>query len=126
MTTVAESITGGKLPGLSVESLRVGNTVQYAATAAGTTNADALAINAGVSRVIVATAAASTGIRLPVANRGDVIEIANGGANAIVVYPGTGARVNGLTVTTVGVTIAAGAGRRFIRVNDSATEWFSA
>lgn len=122
-TTTAEALIGGKLPGLTVEALRVGNTVQYGATAAGTTNADALQINAGVSRVIVTTAAASSGVRLPAANRGDQVLVVNNGANAITVYPGTGNRMNAGTVTTVGASVAVGASRVFTRVNDGSTEW---
>jgi hypothetical protein len=123
-TTTAEAITGGKLPGLSIESLRIGNTVQYAVSAAGSTNADATQINAGVSRVICTTVGAGQGVRLPAANRGDqVLVVNNQGTNALLVYPGTGNRMNAGTVTTVGATVAVNSSRLFTRVNDASTEW---
>lgn len=60
-------------------------------TAAGTTQANALALSAVNN--IVTTTAASTGVRLPATNPGDSVTVANLGANALLVYPVVGGAV---------------------------------
>lgn len=123
MTTAAELITGAKLAPAQASAIRVGNTVQYAATAAGSDQSTALAITTGASRVVVTTAAASTGVRLPATRfPGDQIFVANHGANAITVYPASGDKINGLSANT-GVSLAAGISRWFLCVNDATTNW---
>lgn len=54
-------------------------------TATGSTLATGLALNAKFNNVT--TAAASTGVVLPLAAAGDVVFVRNGGANALSVYP---------------------------------------
>ena len=63
-------------------------------TAAGTTQADALAL--GSANNFLGTVAASTGVVLPPGGQGDEIFIYNGGANAVLVYPPVGAAINNL------------------------------
>ena len=62
-------------------------------TAAGTTQANALALSAVNN--IVTTAAASTGVRLPSTGAGDGVIVANLGANALLVYPVVGGSIQG-------------------------------
>lgn len=90
-------------------------------TAAGTSNTDALALYATISRVT--TTAASTGVRLLVPEVGSSVVVINSGANALLVYPGTGASINALTATTGGFSVAAGKSAMF--VGTSSTNWFA-
>lgn len=60
-------------------------------TAAGTTQANALALSAVNN--IVTTTAASTGVRLPATQPGDSVIVANLGANALLVYPVVGGAI---------------------------------
>lgn len=89
----------------------VGDTVT-GLTAAGSTNADALQLSAVNNRVT--TAAAGTGVRLPPLEVGAMVTVMNSGANALLVYPGTGNQINGLTATTGGFSVAAGGRAAFI------------
>ena len=54
-------------------------------TATGTTIADALALQADTA--VLGTVGAGTGVSVPSAEVGDSVEIYNGGANALKVYP---------------------------------------
>jgi hypothetical protein len=90
-------------------------------TAAGTTNADALALSAAINRVT--TAALSTGVRLMLPESGSQVMVINSGANAVLVYPGTGASINALTATSGGFSVAAGG--RALFVGTSSTNWFA-
>jgi hypothetical protein len=90
-------------------------------TAAGTTNADALQLSAIINRVT--TAAASTGVRLMLPEVGSQIVVVNSGANAVLVYPGTGAQINALTATSGGFSVAAGG--RALFVGTSSANWFA-
>jgi len=65
-------------------------------TAAGTTLGTALALSADTN--VIGTAAASSGVSLPSAEIGDSVEVYNGGANAVTVYPDTASvQINSLT-----------------------------
>jgi len=90
-------------------------------TATGSTNADALQLGTSISRVT--TTAASTGVRLLVPEEGSTMWVINSGANALLVYPGTGAAINALTVTTAGFSVAAGGRAVFVGV--SSANWFA-
>ena len=73
---------------------------------AGTTQADATPITACNS--VFDTAAASTGARLPAnCSVGDELEVVNLGANALLVYPPVGGKVNALA-DDAGFSVAAG------------------
>lgn len=89
----------------------VGDTVT-GLTAAGSTNADALQLSAVNNRVT--TTAAGTGVRLPPLEVGAMVTVMNSGANALLVYPGTGNQINALTATTQGFSVAAGGRAAFI------------
>lgn len=95
--------------------------VASALTAAGTTNADALALNATINQV--STTAASTGVRLMTPESGSGVVVINSGANALLVYPSTGAQINALTVTTGGFSVAAGGRAMF--VGTGSANWFA-
>jgi hypothetical protein len=90
-------------------------------TATGTTNADALQLSAIINRVT--TTAASTGVRLMLPEQGSQVVVVNSGANALLVYPGTGAQINALTATTGGFSVAAGG--RALFVGTSSANWFA-
>ena len=74
----------------------VNGSVVTGLTATGTTLATALALKADSN--VIGTAAASTGVSLPSAEIGDSVEVYNGGANAVTVYPDTASvQINSLT-----------------------------
>lgn len=74
----------------------VNGAVATALTAAGTTLATALALTADTN--VIGTAAASSGVSLPSCEIGDSVEVYNGGANSVTVYPDTSSvQINGLT-----------------------------
>lgn len=89
----------------------VGDTVT-GLTAAGSSNTDALQLNATNNRVT--TTASGTGVRLPPLEVGSMVTVMNSGANALLVYPGTGNQINALTATTAGFSVAAGGRAAFI------------
>jgi len=95
--------------------------VADALTASGTTNADALQLSAIINRVT--TTAASTGVRLMLPEAGSQVVVVNSGANALLVYPGTGAQINALTATTGGFSVAAGG--RALFVGTGSANWFA-
>lgn len=90
-------------------------------TAAGTTNANALFLSAEIN--VVTTAAAGTGVRLMPIEVGSAVLVANQGANALLVYPGTGVQIDALTATTGGFSIPVGKSAMFYGV--SGTQWIS-
>jgi hypothetical protein len=74
--------------------------------AAGNSAGTALALVSTTN--LIATAAASTGVRLPAAVApGAMVRVLNGGANAISVYPPTGGKVNGTTANTADTSTVA-------------------
>jgi hypothetical protein len=95
-------------------------TVGNALTAAGTTRTDALQLAAQYNRVT--TAAASTGVILPVGIVGMEIIIDNGGANAIKVYANNSETIDG-TAGSTGVTLTNT--KRCIYIFVAANTWIS-
>ncbi len=83
-------------------AIAINGSMNTTVSAAGTTQATATAIGAGNS--FISTAAASSGVVLPQGQPGDEFDIYNGGANAVTVYPPTGAKINGLG-TNSGMTL---------------------
>lgn len=88
-------------------------------TATGTTNADALQLSAVVNHV--GTTASGTGVILPPLEPGASVFVINSGANALLVYPGTGFQINALTATTQGFSVASGGRAQFIAF--TSTKW---
>lgn len=71
----------------------VGGATNNAVSAAGTTQGTATAINADV--VNVSTVASGAGVVLPLVGHGSMT-VYNSGANALKIYPPSGAQINGL------------------------------
>jgi hypothetical protein len=94
-------------------------TVDNTLTAAGTTNADALALSAIINNVT--TTASGTGVKLMPAEVGASVVVSNQGANALLVYPFASGQINALTVTTGGFSV--GAGKTVILFGVSGTNW---
>jgi hypothetical protein len=91
-------------------------------TAAGTTITDALALTSFVN--LVGTAAASTGVKLPVdCPVGQVVYIANNGANSIKVYAQSSQTLNTTIVGATGTTVTALQALQCIR--QSSTNWMA-
>lgn len=114
-------LIGAGTPPLMVQGIL--GSVDNGLTAAGSSNTDALQLSAAINRVT--TTAAGTGVRLPIAliSPGARVTVINSGANALLVYPGTGAQINALTATTQGFSVAAGGRADFVAVTD--TNWFA-
>lgn len=74
-------------------------------TATGSTQGTALKLSAANN--VVTTTAASTGVQLPAMNVGDAVEVANLGANALLVYPLTGGTIQG-GAANAGFSVGAG------------------
>lgn len=87
--------------------------------AAGTTQADALGLSSAINRV--STVSSGSGVRLPVCQPGDEILVYNGGANALLVYPPVGGKINALA-TNAAVTVGTGTEARFVH-HAGITEW---
>lgn len=101
---LAASLCGGSSPAL---------------VAAGNSNANALGLSTEIN--VVTTTAAGTGVRLMPVEVGSSIVVSNLGANPLLVYPGAGAQINLLTVTTGGLSVPAGATAMFFGA--SGTRW---
>lgn len=89
-------------------------------TAAGTNQGTAFAIVKSLTEFT--TVAASTGGRLPTPEPGEIFMVANKGANALAVYPPSGAIINALAANTA-LSVAVGTARLFIAI--SATQYYS-
>ena len=110
-------VAAGGVPAVAAAAI-VGN-VATGLVATGTTNADALAIGAAHNDFV--TVAASTGAILPASmGVGDVINVYNQGANALLVYPFATGQINALTATTGGFSVGAGKSAFFTRTGSIA------
>ena len=116
---IPSRLTGSGLAGQAATNIcgDVGNSL----TATGSTYSDALQLSAVVNRST--TTASGTGVKLMPAEAGASVFVINSGANALLVYPGTGAAINALTVTTQGFSVGAGGRAQFVAV--SPTTWFA-
>ena len=86
-------------------------------TATGTTAADALQLTYVYN--YVTTVAASTGVKLATTENGELIVVANGGANTLKVYPQTGSTIDGAASKSIS------ASKSGIFVAVSLTAWIS-
>lgn len=77
--------------------------VNAAISAAGTTQATATALTAGIN--VITTAGASSGVRISNSEIADQYEIINLGANAVTVYPPTSGQINAIAANG-GFTLA--------------------
>jgi len=91
-------------------------------TAAGSTITDALALTSFVN--LVGTAAASTGVKLPVdCPVGQAVYVANNGANALRVYAQSSQTINTSIAGATGVSVATTQAVQCIR--QSSTNWIA-
>lgn len=98
---IGDRIATSGVPAVAARAI-VGD-VATGLTAAGSTQATALALAAANN--FVSTAAASTGVILPPGNVGDAVFVFNGGANSLTVYPPVGGTINNLSANT-GLAVA--------------------
>jgi hypothetical protein len=87
------TMMGGGTP--AGQALAIAGGVATALTAAGTTQATALALGP-LSVSMIGTCAAGAGVILLTGAPGDQTLVYNGGANACLVYPPVGAKINSL------------------------------
>ena len=102
-----------------VQSLVLG-TNNATVSAAGTTQGTATALTSNIN--IVTTVASGTGVVLPVVPTGKYSVIRNNGANALLIYPGSGASIDGGS-TNAAVSLPVGG--FIILYGASSTQWFS-
>lgn len=90
-----------------------------ALTATGSSITDALQLSAEVN--VVATAAASTGVKLPVCENGAMVVIVNDGASTLTVYPSSSSAATLDGSTTASIASA----KRRIFFGTSGSTWVS-
>jgi hypothetical protein len=116
MMALAKQMMGG---GLSAEAAKaINGSVAIGLTAAGTSQSDALALDAAFN--LLATVGSGAGARLPSVEVSDSVEIYNSGANALTIYPDSGSQINSLS-TNGGVQLATNTAIKFRRV--TSTRW---
>lgn len=113
-TLTNKTLTSPVLGGLPTRS------ISAAVSAAGTTQGTGTALTTMINNVT--TVAASSGVVLPTAVAGMVIIIRNGGANALNVYPASGAAVNALAANAA-FSLAVGGILQFVAM--STTRWYT-
>ena len=86
-------------------------------TATGSSTTDALLLSAVNNRV--STTAASTGVKLGVAEAGAAVVVANDGASSLTVYPQSGATIDGAASVAIATT------KRRVFIGISPTVWVS-
>ena len=117
----AQTMMGGS--GVSAGAALAINGGVAAITPAGSAVTDATA-GSKVGLLFAASTGSGTGIKLAAGAPGDSVVVANQDAsNALLVYPPSAAKINNLTVTTQGFSIAANT--RATLVCYSATQWVS-
>lgn len=115
---LARQMMGGGLS--SGQARAINGSVATALTAAGTTQGTALAINAGTA--VFGTVAASSGAILPSCEISDEVFVYNGGANALTVYPDSGAQINQVAANG-GVSVGTSTAILFKRI--TSTRWIA-
>lgn len=99
--SAASRLTIAGLSAINAQAIQ--GTVANNLTATGSTQITALALPADICKIT--TAAASTGVIIPASNPGDGGTVFNGGANALLLYPPVGGKINALG-TNAGYSIA--------------------
>lgn len=113
-----QTLMGAGMPAAQARNVGTG-TFATGISAAGSDNTDATPLVADFN--VVTTAESGTGVILPDVEVGSDITVVNGGANALLVYPNSGAQLNNQTATTAGRTV--GAGKAGIFRRGSVTHW---
>lgn len=110
---LTSSLMGVGMPAPQANLLGFGSTAT-GLTGAGTTSADALQLTAGVN--VFSTVGAGSGAKLPSDPLVGMVAVINGGANALLVYPGeTGGQINNETATTGSYSVANAKTALFVR-----------
>jgi hypothetical protein len=110
---LTSSLMGVGMPSQQASLLGFGETAS-GLVGAGSSSSDALQLTAGVN--IFATVANGSGAKLPSGPLVGMVAVINGGANALLVYPGeTGGQINNATATTGSYSVANGKTAVFIR-----------
>ncbi len=104
MNILATNLMGLGVGGVSLANA-LGMDITSAATATGSSEADAYQLKTAITE-FTATAS-STGAKLPDATPGQVVVVANFGANTLKVYPNTSDKINNGTATTGSINVAA-------------------
>ena len=91
-----------------------------ALSAAGTTQGTATVLTASFN--VVSTVSASQGVSLPAPEAGEILLIANQGANTLSVYPASGHSINNLS-TNASQSLATDTRRLYFAT--SSTKWYS-
>ena len=99
---------------------QTGFSISAAVTAAGSTQGTATALTKTINNVT--TVAASTGVVLPTAVAGYMVIVRNGGANALNVYPATGAAINAGAANSAH-SLPVGAMIQYVAT--STTQWYT-
>ena len=94
--------------------------ISAAVSAAGSTQGTATALTTMINNVT--TVAASTGVVLPTAAAGYIVIVRNGGANALSVYPATGAAINA-GAANASHSLPVGAMIQYVAT--STTQWYT-
>jgi hypothetical protein len=115
---LAKNMMGGGLPGGTADAIN--GSVATGLTATGTTQGTALALGADIN--FLGTVASSTGAILYAGQSGDSQIVYNGGANALTVYPPSGAKINNAS-TNAGVSLATNTFCQYHCV--SSTQWIA-
>ena len=117
------AINGGTVTNLSSLSMSSG-IVQFSITSgiasAGSSQASATALTTTIN--IISTVVLGQGVRLPVAAAGNMVIIKNNGVDDLILYPASGASING-GGTNDPITLPPGSSLQFFA--GSATEWYS-
>jgi hypothetical protein len=110
---LSSDLMGVGMPPAQAVQLGFGSTAT-GLVAAGTSSSDALQLTAGVN--VFATVASGAGAKLPSDPSVGMVAVINGGANALLVYPGqTGGQVNDATATTGSYSVANAKTALFVR-----------
>ena len=119
--TGAVTLTHSDLTDWAAATAGFASATSYAASvsAAGTTQGTATALTASVN--VVTTVAANAGVILP-AGATQPVRVLNRGANALKVYPQTGAQIEAAGVNAA-VIVPVGAGVTFLPVSSS--QWYA-
>lgn len=117
MGALARDITQGGTSAGSAQAIN--GRVATGLTAAGSSISDALALNATIN--VVSTVASGSGVQLYSMMIGDEMEVYNGGANALAVYPqSSSVAINQLSAGTA-VTLNINTGCKFRQVSATQT-----
>jgi hypothetical protein len=115
---IGAKVMGAGLSALAVQAICMD--AQTSLTATGTNQSNALELTAADNDVT--SVASGAGVKLlSTATAGDEQSVFNSGANALKVYPDSGAKINGLP-TNQHMTLGTNTGCIFKRV--SSTKWF--